>query len=450
MSLFGIRLASRALQANQRALEVNGQNITNVDTPGYTRQVAVMEPVSGPGAIGLDGAGNPLAPGGGVDVAVVQRSHAAWLDQTAARLQTQVGQAALDERTAQQVENLLGEPGDSGLQSTLERFFSAFGNLADHPDDLSARDGVLRAGNEVAGRFQQLTDGLDTIRESVLSQARDNVTAINEAAGRVAALSRSIRQAQAGGAAPNELLDQRDQLLDELSRRAGATFSGQAGGQVVVSIGGITLVQGDQAETLDLAPGSSLSVVQKSTGAAVTVPGGELHAQQEWVNNTLPGYRQRAETARDAFATAVNSFHQSGKDPTGAAGQPFFLSDAGGHLTVNPALLSDPRRVVAGDGTAGQGGVARAIAGLGAASGTVVSGYRALVAQIGAAASDGRRSSEQAKASLQQIQAMQGSESGVNLDQELADMVSLQHAYAASARLLSTYDQMLDTLIRAG
>src|SRR5438552_500642 len=100
MSFFGINLASRTLQAQQRALEVTGQNITNVDVPGYSRQVAILRSVPGVGAEGLDEAGNPIAPGGGIDVATVQRSHAAWLDQSAARLQAQIGQSTAGDRAA--------------------------------------------------------------------------------------------------------------------------------------------------------------------------------------------------------------------------------------------------------------------------------------------------------------------------------------------------------------
>jgi flagellar hook-associated protein 1 FlgK len=447
MSFAGIHLATRALLAHQRALEVTGQNITNVDTPGYSRQVALLQSVSGPGAQALDRSGNPIAPGGGVDVAQVLRTHAAWLDQGAARLATQLGQLTIGARTSRQVEDLLAEPTDGGIQATVDRFLAAFGNLANHADDLTARDGVIRAGKEVATRFQQFTEGLDGLRGELFAAARDNVAAINSLARQVADLGRVIGQAQAAGAAPNELLDQRDQLLQELTRRAGATYSGQETGQVVVSVGGVTLVQGEHVQPLELAPGGTLAVVVQGSGQAVTVPGGELRAQQDWTNNLLPGYQSRMNTVRDSIAAAVNSLHQSGKDATGAPGLPFFVADSGGNLRVNDVLLADAHRVVAGDGTAGSGSVALQIANLGSAGATLLMPYRTLVADIGTETEGTRRLRDQTDASLQQIQALQGSESGVNLDEELANMTELQHAYAASARLLSAYDQMLTTLI---
>jgi flagellar hook-associated protein 1 FlgK len=103
--------------------------------------------------------------------------------------------------------------------------------------------------------------------------------------------------------------------------------------------------------------------------------------------------------------------------------------------------------VVAGDGSAGDGAIARAIAGLGTAAGSILPEYRALVAEIGADVQESRRRTQEAQASLQQVAEMQASESGVSLDEELAEMAALQHAYAASARLLASYDEMLTTLI---
>jgi flagellar hook-associated protein 1 FlgK len=447
VSFFGINLASRALQSHQRSLEVTGQNIANVDTPGYSRQIAVTRSANGIGALALDRSGTPIAPEGGVDVALVLRTHAAWLDRTAGALTAQSGDAATRERVAHQVESLLAEPTSAGLQSTLDRFFSAFGNLATRPDDLAARDGVLRAGTEVADHFRRLSLGLDSLGQDLRDQARDSVSAINQIAGQVAALNRVIGLAQAAGAQPNELLDERDRLLSDLTRRAGVTISGQEGSAVVVSLGGVTLIQGEHATALDLAPGSTLEITVRGSGETVTIPAGELRALQEGSNTLLPGYRTRLDAVREDLAAAVNTLHQSGSDLNGAAGLPFFVAVAGGHLTVNATLLSDGRRVVAGDGTAGDGRVALAISDLGRAAGPPLPAYRALVAEVGAAAQEGRRLSEQTSASLQQVRVMQAAESGVNLDEELAQMAALQHAYSASARLLATYDEMLVTLI---
>lgn len=444
MSLFGINLAARALQAHQSALETVGQNIANAETPGYSRQVAVTRSVSGTGAVMFDRSGAPIAPGGGVEVALIQRAHAAWLDRAEAGFQARSGGAGVDQAVARQVEDLLAEPTDAGLQSTLDRFFTAWGTLSTRANDPAARQSVVRQGEQVATRFEELASGLNRVSAGVLIRAQDNVVEINRLARQVADMNTSIARAQGAGAQPNELLDQRDQLLDQLSRRAGAQVSGQESGEVVVTLGGQILVQGEWSDQLQLGAGFSLSL--QSSGEPVNRVGGELGAAREWVTDRLPGYLSRITSARDTFAAAVNTLHQSGSDLDGAAGVPFFLADGGGNLSVNPAL-SDPRKVVAGAGAAGDGSVAQQISRLASSATSGVSAYRSLVGDIAADSADSIRVADTMAASLQQVQSMQASESGVNVDEELANMVTLQHAYSASARMLSAFDEMLNTLM---
>jgi flagellar hook-associated protein 1 FlgK len=444
MSFSGIRLASRALLAHQRSLEITGQNIANVDTPGYSRQVAVARAVPGMGAEVLDRGGAPVASGGGVEIAAVRRTHAAWLDRSTAALRAQLGQLTIDARYAGQVEGLLAEPGDAGFQATLDRFFAAFSALAHRPEDPAARTSARLAGSEVAVRLRQLTDGIDATAQSVAEQVKDHLSTVNRITKQIADLNRVINQATAGGGSPNELLDERDVLLAELSRLAGVTVSGE-GADLVVSMAGRALVQGETAQALTLAGDGSLALLGPD-GQEVPVPGGEIRALQEWANRTLPGYRRRVELIRDGLAAAVNALHQTGRDLNGAPGEAFFLADSGGNLTVNP-VLSDPRRLAAGNGAPGDGQVALAIAALSSNPSAGIDAYHFLVAEAGKHAADSRRLLDQTGASLTQLEFVQASESGVNLDEELAEMVATQHAYAASARLLAAYDEMLTTLI---
>lgn len=450
MSMFGLDIARRALLTQQRALEVTGQNVANAETPGYSRQVTVTRSVNGPGAQARSGAGGSLAAGGGVEVARVYRAHAGWLDRSAAALSSRSGQASAEATQASQLEGVLQEPGDGGLHATLERFYDAASNLAARPGDTASRQAMTRAGADVANRFNTLTKDVDTLQSDLQGQFAKGVDEVNDLASQVADLSAQIGQAQASGAAPNELLDQRDQLLDELAGKAGVTVSGQEGADVVVSLGGVTLVQGDHATQLEVSASNPFQVVtsgpEGTGGQPANFNGGALRAQQQWGTETLPAMRSQIAGLRDQFASAVNTLHQSGKDQDGNAGAAFFVADGQGNLSVNPEL-SDSRRVAAGDGTAAGGGVARGISDLGKATGPLSQGYAALVSDIGARSATATRNADVTDASRQQIQAMQSSESGVNLDEELAKMVSLQHAYSASARLLSTYDDMLGTLI---
>src|SRR5262245_49724748 len=171
MSFLGINLASRALQAVQRELEITGQNIANASTPGYSRQVGVTVPIQGPGMEGGNTAAGVLAPGGGMDIQQVLRTHASWLDRATEGLEAQSGQGAVEMQYSSKIESLLFEPSDSGLQSVLGRFFSAFSNLSANPSDLALRDAVVRAGQDVGQQFQELTDGISDLTKTVMTQA---------------------------------------------------------------------------------------------------------------------------------------------------------------------------------------------------------------------------------------------------------------------------------------
>lgn len=441
MSLQGIYLASRSASAQQRALEVTGQNISNVNTPGYTRQTAVLSPVGTTPGTSITG---PNGTGGGVDVSLVLRSRATWLDRSADALRAQVGDASVGAQLAARLEGVLGEPGEAGIQATLNRFFSAFQSAANQPNDTTARNTAIRSADQVLERFDKAFGELDAIREETFSGAQVELEQVNALAKQVASFNRMISSTQAAGQPANELLDQREPLLEKLTSLAGVSISGREGGDLVVSLEGITLVQGEESQALQLREDGTLA-----TGGGTTVPSvkGELGARLQAVQTTLPRYEDRLMAIRDALVSEVNTLHQSGTDRTGAPGMPFFVLGAQGALSVNPQLKADSSRLALGDGTAGDGSVARAIAGL-RDNRAVLPAYQALVGEIGASVVSARNRSELAASSLSQVQNMQASEAGVNLDEELANMVAQQHVYAASARLLATYDQMLETLIQ--
>lgn len=441
MSLQGIYLASRSVSTQQRALEVTGQNISNVNTPGYTRQTAVLSPVastSGAQLVGSSGVG------GGVDISLVLRNRATWLDRSADSLRAQVGDSGVATQLATRIEGVLGEPGDTGVQATLNRFFSSFQAAANQPDDATLRASAVRAGGQVLTRFEGLLSDLQTLHQETLTGAQAGVDQLNDLTKQIASFNHMIGGIQAAGQPANELLDQREALLEQLTSLTGALISGREGGELVVSVGGITLVQGAESQALQLHEDGTLAT---AGGTAVPLAGGALGARLQVVQSVLPDYQSRFSAVRDALVREVNALHTSGRDRSGAQGTSFFVAQASGEWGVNPSLQADPSRLALGDGTAGDGSVARAIAQL-REHPQLLAAYQSLVAETGARVVSARNRSEMATASLSQVQNMQAAEGGVNLDEELANMVAQQHVYSASARLLSTYDQMLETLIQ--
>jgi flagellar hook-associated protein 1 FlgK len=438
-------MVSQTLQAMDQEMDVVGQNITNASTTGYSRQVAELEPM-GP-ATGETGTGSEAA--GGVEVTTVLRTHAAWLDNSAGALNGQVGSTAASAQYYSSIENLLNEPSSNGLQSMLTSFYSAFNSLANNPADGSTRDAALSATENLANTFNQLTDGLTSVGTTVTQQAQTDMASVNNLASQIADLDQQIGQAQASGSSPNTLMDQRDSLIANITNLTGATVSGQEGANVVISVAGAELVQGGFAETLQMSSTSPIGFTAQSTGGSVQFTGGSLGAESNMANTVIPGYQQQVANLAQTLATNVNNLVQSGVDGNGNPGEALFTSDSGGQLTVNPDIVASSQLLAAGNGESGDGSIAAAIGVLGTGSSAIDPAYQQMVADIGEASSNAQTASTTAQSSLTQVQAMQASESGVNVDQELSNMISLQQSYAAAAKLLSTYDSMLDTLMQA-
>ncbi len=436
MSLQGIYLASRALLAHQKAIEVTGQNVTNAATPGYTRQVALLRSTETAQPGDVSGAG-PV--GGGVDVAATLRTHAAWLDRSTDSLSGQAGDAAFSQSISARTELVTGEPGANGVQAALDKFFNAFQNVADRPDNSGVRRTAIQAGVDLARRFNTAVSDLESLRTETITGIRDNAVRATALAGQIADLNGTL--VTSGDS--STVRDQRDQLLGELTKLTGATVTGRDAGELVVSVGGVALVQGVHAQSLNARPDGGLFL---GDGTPIPLVGGEIGARQRWGQTTIPGYQEALGAVREQLATSVNAQHTAGVDQSGTAGVAFFVQGPGGALSVN-GVLRDPARLAVGNGTSGDGQIAAGIAGLRNAP-TIAPVYQGFVSDLGIDAAQATRQSDLAQASVRQLQEMQASESGVNLDEELAHMVAQQHVYAASARLLSTYDSLLETLIQ--
>ncbi|MBI3911623.1 MAG: flagellar hook-associated protein FlgK [Armatimonadetes bacterium] len=452
-SFQGLQLSASALQARQRALEVVGHNIANVNTPGYHRQVAstqarpALRETSNESA-----AGAGYRVGNGVEIAAVRRIHASYLDRQMHIAQGDLGGATVRDRLFRQVESFLSEPSDQGLASHLERFFNAFEALGALPADMGARQEVVLSGQQLAEAFNRLDGTFQRLEMDTGGEVRGQVEAINDLARRIADMNRDIRRALGAGAQPNDLLDERDRYLNELAERAGAQILNQEQGDVIVSIAGLTLVQGEHAAELQVEAGpAGLEIISANTGEAVE-PGGGLGALLQAANADLPARRGRLLAVRDALVAAVNAQHAAGVDGNGAPGSDFFAV-VDGRLSVSEPLVADPRRVAAGlEAAPGDGRNARALAALREAA--LVAGqspgaaYRALVTETGRAAQTAAERREQAEAVTEQLDGLANAESGVSLDEELTEMVSLQHAYAAAARMVTAFDEMLAVLIQ--
>ena len=203
-------LGTRALFANYAALQATGNNISNANTAGYSRQEVQLETAGGQ----FTGAGFF---GKGVDVTTVARAHNAFLTREAA---TSRSLAAADATRASQLKQLetVFAPGEAGIGHAAGQFLNAFIDVANRPQDLAARQVALGRAEDVAARFRSAGQQMDSLQANVTADLRAAVASVNTLAARVADINAQISLAQGSGHQPNDLLDQRDRLIGEIGR----------------------------------------------------------------------------------------------------------------------------------------------------------------------------------------------------------------------------------------
>jgi flagellar hook-associated protein 1 FlgK len=313
----------RSLQANQAALQTTGNNIANVNTPGYSRQSVVVQTVQGQ----YTGGGYI---GAGVDISTVQRQHSEFLTRQAA-LSSSVS-ASDTERLAQlkQLEDVF-QGGKAGLGSAISDMMNAFSDVANAPTDLSARAVVLTRVDEATARIRTAESRLTDLRRGVGSELASAVASVNLLAVRIAKVNQEIARTKGSGQASNDLLDQRDQLIKDLNGYVQTSSVAADDGTVSVFVAGSqplvlgtnvrpvslgTDTFGDPSKAkLTLKLGSSSTVLEEAT-----LGGGKLAGLLRFQNSDLQDAGQLLGRLALAIGTAVNAQHRLGLDLKGAAG----------------------------------------------------------------------------------------------------------------------------------
>jgi len=445
-TFMGIQTTLRGLLAQQRALDVTSHNVSNASTEGYSRQEAVLgtTPALAIPAGGLNGQGSLL--GTGVDVMSYQRVRDQFLDLQYRGQSMSQGDKSARSSSLQQVELTLAEPGSNGVSAALERFWSAWGDLSNAPDNPAARQAVIDKSRALADGINQLQDGLGAAR----AQATAEFGALAGAGGEVQRMSadlagtlNAIRDAELTGAQPNDLYDRRDLLLDKLSALGQVSVTPSPAGGSDVALGGVTIVDTDDTTGIASVPSGTFPLT------FTTSPGGRLGALMDLGSATGPiaSYQQTLDlVARSlsdpAVAGSVNSVYQA------ATGQAFFTYTTGPSgtpvLALNEPTISTST-LAAGLSGPGDNQVALDIGKL--RGGPADRQYAQLVTTIGNEVSDAKRQEATAQVLTDNLKDRRDSVSGVSLDEEMTNLIRFQRAYQASARAMSTTDEMLDVLI---
>jgi flagellar hook-associated protein 1 FlgK len=447
-SFSAIELLRRALASHQRALDVTGHNVANVNTPGFTRQEVVLASVPPPGS--LSRFVTPLLAGGGVRVASLRQARDVFLDRQLRQARQSAAEWQARADFWSQVEAVFPEPSDVGLGELLARFWNAWQEVSLNPESLAARTSLVQQAQVLTDALRQAAQRLDQVRQHLDAVATGHVERVNQIARELASVNVQIARLEVSGQAALDLRDHREQLLAELEELADVTYSEADTGELLVYLQGRELV-GPGGRSTEIAVGlgpGGLHTFTWPDGEGLVVRRGALSAVLGERDTQVPELQGRLDRVAQGLIEQVNDLHDDGYDLDGNPGGPFFQGTDARTIRV---AFQDPRRVAAagswgGDGEPGNGDVARRIAQL-RGSDAIDGEYRTLLAEVGVRSQEARRQVAYQELLADQVRLRREATSGVSLDEEMTNMIRFQHAYDAAARMVRTVDEMVRTLL---
>jgi len=443
-------LATGAMAADQGALEATTNNAANVNTPGYSREVPILQ--ENPPVV----VGN-LSFGTGVSLAKIESVRDPILQ---LRIQQETGQQGqLNSFTgALSQTQTLFTAGASDIGSEISSLFSSISQLSTNPSSIALRQGVLTAASNLTSTFNNSASNLAAQRSNLDLNVVQSVQQVNTLTQQIAGLNGQITTLQNLGQEAGTFIDQRDVLINQLSGLIDVSEIKSDSGITLTTSNGTALVAGTQSFSLTSQPGASgvQHVFSQGNDITSTLSSGALGGLIEVRDQKIPALLTSLDTLASGLATAFNSANATGFDLNGNNGGSLFTLVVGAGSASNIGVaVTDPALIAASsDGSAGSNGN---LANLSAIQNqTIIAGatpttyYGNIVFSVGNDVSNGTAELQSSKLVLQQLQDQRGSISGVSLDEEAANMTRYQQAYDAAARIVSTVNQMLETIINMG
>lgn len=511
-----LEVAKRGIVAQQNAINTTGQNISNVNTPGYSRQRVNMEASRPIDAPAFNRSTAPGQIGMGVEVTSITRVRDTFLDAQYRNQNNLLAQSTIVRETLGNIEGIVNEPSDSGISKSLSEFWNAWQVLSKNPGntDIASRSAVQQKAIALAESFNHVSTQLNSLKDDLTNKINVGISQANNYIGQISSLTQEIKRVEAMGDNANDLRDKRDLLVDQLSTLGNVKVT-EGPNDYQVTFGNKLVVDNMNSSTISLTDvpnikGGQLEgyVDSRDTYVAeytkqldimantlatgkveVTLPAGTILPPGVTIPGAVTDPTNPRKLMNDTKYTVdgLNGLHKLGytlEDPA-TTGLDFFTTSDGsgtitaGNIQLNPALASDLKKFAASMRTEtvttttppittsekviqGNGDLALLIAGLaeksfnfnptgtnGALSATsTYEGYfQAVVSQLGAQSDYAQKKEANDQLLTDHAESLRQAVSSVSLDEESADLIKFQHAYSASARVITAMDEMLDKLI---
>ncbi len=459
MSIFGsFEIGRKALRVQHKGMEVSGQNVANANTPGYSRQRAEMEAVPPPIVSGPN-----QAPGRGVVITDIIRVRSEFYHAQVVSTGSHKAYWEMRQEVFQGTEAVFMEPDEFGINRYLNEFFDKWQDLSSSPEERSVRSSLRENAVSMTRAFEDTYLRLESLRLDLSDELYMRVDEVNRMADAIAELNEKIRFSSVMQRRSNELMDQLDLAIEDLAKLMDIRVDYKANGTVEVFAGGRMLIQEDRAFHLSVQAGGedgSLEVVSHR-GMPLKIKIGRVSGLLDAVNKDIPKLQDELNLIVYTIITEVNELHREGFGLNKEDGYNFFKPIADSKLPaalqfkVDDLIIEDTAFIAAASALAepGNGEMALSIARLrdsreeGRLNGASISEYyRGVITSMGVEAQESERMVEVFGKTLAQVVELHQSISGVNLDEEMLNMVQFQHSWHAAARYLNFVDQMLSML----
>ncbi len=482
-TFYGLERAKQALFAQQSALYTTGHNIANANTEGYTRQRVNFEAESAFPSAGRNRPGIPGQIGTGVKAGSIQRVRDEFLD---GQFRGENSLAGYWEKRAEvmgRMESLMNELNDTGLSASMDALWGSLQDLAVNPTNAGARSVVVQRGIAVADTFNYFNHSLTKIRADLKQELDVTIKSVNEVIlPQIDDLNKSIKNLEINGYLPNDLYDERDRLIDQLSKlvdidvdysKSASHTSDMTQGLVTVKMNGNVLVDGETGEmntmSIHLDKNDSglnyvdslqigdqkIPLTKNSQGEGTIQSLIKAYGYQDGEEQIKGDYIEMLGTLENIAEVFFDEFNKVNNEEYAF----FEIDDESGEITVNQAIIDDPNLIAVGeDGTLSDGSNALRLADVFDMELTFGSGdqertasvkdyYASVIGSMAVQVEEANRMNTNTNVLLTQLDGQRQSVTSVSLDEEMTDMIKFQHAYNAAARSMTATDELLDRII---
>lgn len=413
-----LNTAKSGMNVSQVAIQTTSHNISNINTPGYSRQrvnQSASSPYSMPGKNSNFGAGQI---GTGAQIDDVTRIRNSFYDYQYRSESHQYGNTSVKYEYFKNIEGIFNEPSDTAISSSLNSFFNSWSELSKDPQSSGVKSVVIENGKYLSNSINSAFKRLESLEEGLDKQSEYIMDEVNSMLSQLDKLEKNIKIIQGSGKSPNDFLDKRDQLLDNLSFK-------------------LNINDKDVKATLKKAYDANGKVtLDDLTKSGVKISGeleGTLSMKQE-INKYKGGLKQLANT----ITSNVNK----------AAGQDIFKAKDGELISINPEMLQEPEKInVTADIALKVYELKSEKVNINGKDMTINTFYNSMIQDLGQSSAAVIRDESNQSKLLENIDSSRSSVSGVSLDEEMISLVQLQHTYSANAKVMSTIDSLLDVVV---